>query len=189
MQNFNLVVSTARDFETQAETELWFNLIALGDPSPIIYQSGLQGLILAYTSLPPRKVIYYLQEILATKDPDYIQFIQKIYPVDSVVTTELPMIVEATKTLVAENPVCQIPDSKFRITIRKRNSPLTTNEIISVIAHEIPHPVDLKNFEWNLQLEIIGNTTGIAILVPGDILSPLQEGKPKSFPREEIYLD
>ncbi|MHA1674306.1 MAG: THUMP domain-containing protein [Promethearchaeota archaeon] len=189
MQNFNLVVSTARDFETQAETELWFNLTALGDPSPIIYKSGLQGLILAYTSLPPRKIIYYIQEILATKDPNYIKFIQKIYPVDAVVATELPMIVDATKILVAKNPICQIPDSKFRITIRKRNSPLTTNEIISVIAHEIPHPVDLKNYDWNLQFEIVGNTTGIAILVPGDILSPLQEGKATNYPREERFLE
>jgi len=189
MQNFNLVVSTARDFETQAETELWFNLTALGDPSPIIYQSGLQGLILAHTSLPPRKIIYYIQEILATKDPNYIQFIQKIYPVDSVVATELPMIIEATKILLAKNPICQVPDSKFRITIRKRNSPLTTNEIISAVAHEIPHPVDLKGYEWNLQFEIIGNTTGIAVLLPGDILSPLQEDKTKKYPREEKYLD
>jgi len=99
------------------------------------------------------------------------------------------MIVEATNNLVAENPLCQIPDSKFRITIRKRNSPLTTNEIITTIAHEIPHPVDLKNYDWNLQFEIIGNTTGIAILVPGDILSPLQEGKATNYPREERFLE
>lgn len=189
MQNFNLVVSTARDFEIQAITELWFNLIALGDNSPIIYPSSYQGLILAQTSLPPRKIVYYLREIITSKDPEYIQFIQKIYPVDCIVPTEIPQIEAAIPELMKKSPLCESSDSKFRITIRKRNSPLQTDTIVNAIGSLVHHPVDLKHFDWNIQLEIFGNTTGIAIITEDDIFKPLSKQNEYLYTKEELLTD
>lgn len=189
MQQFNLIVSTARDFEAQAEAELWFHLMSLGDPNPIIFLSPFQGLILAQTSIQPRRVVSHLRTILQTKDADHLQFVQKMYPIDAVVATELDPILTTTLALIAETPICQPPTSKFRITIRKRHSPLATETIIDHIAHNIHHEVDLKHFDWNIQFEILGNSTGIAILTEDDVLKPLSEQREVLFRVEEHEVD
>jgi tRNA acetyltransferase TAN1 len=175
IKQFNLVVSTGRDFETQAENELWFNLMALGDESPLIYNSGIQGLVLAKTTLPPRKLINYLNEIHRNKDKNYAQFLHKIYPVDAVVPTELEQMRIKAIELVKQSQLSQNPDSRFRITIRKRVCSLRTNEIIPAIADSIPNKVSLQDYDWNLQLEIIGDSTGMSILGPDDVFAPLQQ--------------
>ncbi|WP_457558345.1 THUMP domain-containing protein [Candidatus Harpocratesius sp.] len=189
MQKFNLLVSTAREFEEQAKTELWFNLMSLGDPNPIIYKSNFQGLILGYTNLPPRRLIYYLRDVITSKDVNYIQFIQKIYPIDLVTATELPVIKEAVLELIAESQICHVPTSKFRITVRKRNSPLRPEDIINSIAPLISNPVDLKNFDWNLQFEILGKQTGIAILSKDDIFKPISERRDLLYENDSTWMD
>lgn len=176
MTDFNLIVSTGRDFEAQAQNELWFNLLAIGDENPIIFNaSGIQGLILAKTKLPPRALIRHMRSCLLTKDSEYCQFIQKIYPIDIVVPTELDRIKVIALELISSHPVCQDPDSTYRISIRKRSTSLKTQDIIAAIADTVHHKVSLQNFVWSLQIEIIGNDTGLAILQAGDIFQPLRE--------------
>ena len=176
LTDFNLIVSTGRDFETQAQNELWFNLLAIGyENSIMINAPGIQGLILAKTKLPPRTLIRYMRSCLLTKDSEYCQFIQKIYPIDIVVPTELDRIKVTALELISSHPVCQDPDSTYRISIRKRSTSLKTQEIIAAIADTVQHKVSLQDFVWSLQIEIIGNDTGIAILEAGDIFKPLSE--------------
>lgn len=188
MNQFNLIISTGRDFETQAECEVWFNLMALGDPNPIIFKTPFQGLILCQTSIPPRNIVRYLREIITTKDPDYIQFIQKIYPIDIVTATEIPVIKIAVQELMSKFPICQDQSKKFRITVRKRSSPLKPETIISEIASMISNPVDLKEYDWNLQFEILGNQTGIAILEDNDVFKPISERRRLILSEEENSL-
>ena len=176
MSDFNLIVSTGRDFEKQAQNELWFNLLAIGDENPIIFNAtGIQGLILAKTKLAPRTLIQYMRSCLLTKDPEYCQFIQKIVPVDIVVPTELDRIQATALELIATHPACQDSASTYRISIRKRSTSLKTQDIIGAIADVVPNKVSLQEFMWNLQIEIIGNDTGMAILEAGDIFQPLRE--------------
>lgn len=175
MKNFNLMVSTGRNFENQAENELWFNLLALGDETPIIFRSGNQGLILAKINIDPKKLIAYLRDILKNKNKEYMQFIQKITPIDIVVSSDIEIIKDATLNLVRTNPLCQKNDSKYRISVKKRQSMLKTSEIIDAIATAIPNKVSLKEFDWNIQVEIIGDTTGIAIHSQNDIFKPISE--------------
>ncbi|RLB96404.1 MAG: hypothetical protein DRH90_24640 [Deltaproteobacteria bacterium] len=176
LTDFNLIVSTGRDFESQAQNELWFNLLAIGDENPIIFNAtGIQGLILAKTKLAPRALIQYMRSCLLTKDPEYCQFVQKVYPIDIVVPTELDRIQATAKELIASHPACQDPASTYRISIRKRTTSLKTQDIIAAIADTVPHKVSLKNFTWNLQIEIVGKDTGLAILEAGDIFQPLSE--------------
>ena len=168
MMNFNLIVSTARTFERQAECELWFNLLAIGDDTPIFSQTGNVGLFLAQTQCEPRRLIKHLQDSLTKHDPNSIRFLQKIYPIDVVVPTEIELIKQATLDLVAQHPVAKDPSSTFRVTIRKRQTRLKTNEIIPVIAGCFTNPVSLKEFDWNIQIEIVGDMTGIAILTANE---------------------
>ena len=176
MENFNLIASTGRDFEQQAKAELWFNLISLGDDSPIIFKSEISGLILAYTSLPPKKVIHFLQDVMMSKDPHYTQFIHKLYPLDKVVPSEIGAIKQASLELINSHPYCQ-PDTEFRITIRKRRTELETQDIISAVADGIKYKVNLQNYDWNLQIEIIGGYTGIGIIKETDVFRPIRRRK------------
>jgi len=175
MKNFNLMVSTGRDFEDQAEYELWFNLLALGDESPIIFRSGNQGLILAKTEIEARDLIKYLRNIIQHKDINYIQFIHKITPIDLVVPSNIESLKESVIKLIEKNPLCRDPKTKYRITVRKRQSLLQTADIIDAIASVIPNEVSLKEFDWNVQIEVIGDSTGIALLSPNDIFKPISE--------------
>ncbi|MHA2324953.1 MAG: hypothetical protein ACXACB_06115, partial [Promethearchaeota archaeon] len=83
MSNFNLLISTSRFNETNADAELWFTLLICGDEYPIISKTSFPGLITALTSLDSRKVINKIQDILR-KRPDFFQFILKIVPIDFV---------------------------------------------------------------------------------------------------------
>ncbi|MHA1775990.1 MAG: THUMP domain-containing protein [Promethearchaeota archaeon] len=188
MHEFNLIISTGREFESQAECEAWFNLMAIGDPTPILFKSPFQGLILGHSSIPPRKLVHYLRDIINTKNADYIQFIQKVIPIDVVTVTEIPVIRTAVQDLILCTPICHDPSTKFRITVRKRNSPITPEELISQIAPLISHPVDLKGYDWNLQFEIFGNQTGIAILRKEDVFKPISERQKLLFEKERAEI-
>ena len=169
------MVSTGRDFEDQAEYELWFNLLALGDESPIIFRSGNQGLILAKTTIKPLDLIQHFREIMQSKDKDYSQFIHKITPIDIVVPSTLESLKEGVLKLIENHPMCKNSKAKYRISVKKRQSPLQTSDIIDTIASNIPNDVSLKDFDWNVQVEVIGDSTGISLLGKSDIFRPISE--------------
>jgi tRNA(Ser,Leu) C12 N-acetylase TAN1 len=175
LSDFNLVVSTARDYEQQCECELWFNLMALGDSTPIVTRPGIPGLLLVKTSIEPRKLIHHLRDIITNKDLNYIQFIAKIYPIDVVVETDMDTIAQAAVSLVENHPIAKDKTTKYRITIRKRQCENSTDEIIKKVASLINNPVSLKEYDWNLEIEIINKYAGLAIITDEDIFAPIQE--------------
>jgi tRNA(Ser,Leu) C12 N-acetylase TAN1 len=182
LSDFNLVVSTYRDFESHCEAELWFNLMTLGDDTPIIANPSIPGLLLVKTHIDPRHVIAFLNSIIRDKDPAYIQYIAKIYPIDCVISAEIPLIQQSAIELVRTHPLCQNPLTKYRISIRKRQTTLHTEEIISAIADKLNFTVDLKNYDWMIQVEIINQYCGLAIIKDQDIFRPNAE-------KETILVD
>jgi tRNA(Ser,Leu) C12 N-acetylase TAN1 len=166
--------------EIHAECELWFNLMTLGDESSIISKTGISGLLWAKSSVDPRTLIKSLKT-KSHQDPHFVQFITKLYPIDLVCTSELDLIREFALSLVQSHPYTQDPASKYRITVRKRNTYLKTDEIIPLLADHISHPVSLKEFDWNLQIEIVANLTGISILKADEFFAPLQQSPPTSL--------
>ena len=185
MIDFNLIISTGRDFETQAECEAWFNLLSIGDPNAIIQKSGIPGLILAKTDKDPRDLVYFLQKGFV-ENPSYVQFIKKIYPIDGVVETNLDLIKEKAIELLNNRTKLDIEPKPFRISVRKRQTTLKTSEIIPIIADEIKNPVSLQDYHYNIQIEIIGDVSGIAILEENDIFSPESQNFLKSEQKEEF---
>jgi tRNA acetyltransferase TAN1 len=59
----------------------------------------------------------------------------------------------------------------YRITVEKRHSTISTNEIIDAIASRIQNKVSLKKFDWIVLVEILGNKTGVSVLKENDIIS------------------
>ena len=63
------------------------------------------------------------------------------------------------------------PQDTYRITVEKRHSEISTNEIITEIADKIKNKVSLEKFDWIVLIEILGKRTGIAILKEDNIIS------------------
>jgi len=77
--------------------------------------------------------------------------------------------------LIENHPLNQNSKAKYRISVKKRQSTLTTSDIIDTIASTIQNDVSLKDFDWNVQVEVIGDSTGISILRKSDIFKPISE--------------
>ena len=55
MKNFNLLISTSRFNETNANSELWFTLLICGDEFPIITKLTFPGLTTALSNIDGKK--------------------------------------------------------------------------------------------------------------------------------------
>ncbi|MHA1689652.1 MAG: THUMP domain-containing protein [Promethearchaeota archaeon] len=167
MNNFNLLVSTSRYNEINAEAEIWFCLLLCGDDYPIISKLDFPGLVIALTNKDPKKVIQELRKILEN-DPSFFQFILKIIPIDIVCYTNTNII----KELIRESYRKYIEEHEtFRIVLnRRKHENIVRETFINTIASVIDNKVDLENPDKIVRIEILGNTCGIAFLKNGDIL-------------------
>jgi tRNA acetyltransferase TAN1 len=63
-------------------------------------------------------------------------------------------------------------DETFRVTVRRRQSDLATSDVVHGAAEVISRKVNLERPDKTVWVEIIGQLSGISILVPEyDILS------------------
>ena len=62
-------------------------------------------------------------------------------------------------------------NDSYRITIEKRNTSISSNEIITEVAEIFPNKVSLNQPDWIILIEIIGNETGISILKNDELFS------------------
>lgn len=167
MQQFNLLISTSRYNENNAKAELWFILLALGDEVPLIFKADFSGLIVCMTNIEPKKCVKEIQK-LGEKSSQLFQYILKITPIEFICETDLEIIRKVVLTNI--NKAIN-KDETFRITINKRNFETSKLDIIKCIAKDIDNKVDLKTPDKIINIEILGNLTGISFLEDGDILS------------------
>lgn len=163
---FNLIATTSRGLERNASSELFALLREIGDGSPDIRTTGLRGLLLVKTSLQPTVVVEEVRKIIA-QDPLRIRSIFRLIPIDAVVESDVEKILEATSSLVS-----RIGEGEaFRITVEKRRTNLSSSEIIRLIAGIINRPVNLEHPDWVVLIEIVGRSTGVAVLRPEHTLN------------------
>jgi tRNA acetyltransferase TAN1 len=165
---FNLIVSTSRFREEEAENEILDLLEMFGDPDAETEITEIRGLLLARTTLSPFDVIDELKELMSS-EPWQVRYVLRVLPIEIVVPTELDMIRKAAKELSAKI------DKSFRITVEKRHSPLESIEVIRAIASEIDFKVDLENPRWIVLVQIIGGMTALAVIEPDQIFSSVIE--------------
>ncbi|MHA1821538.1 MAG: THUMP domain-containing protein [Promethearchaeota archaeon] len=169
MNNFRLIVSTQNDFIDNAKAEIWFNMLLLGDESPIIFLPGLPGIILVDTNLDPFFITKKFHEI-AKRDSEFFQYVLKVIPVQRVVEADVDIITEMVKEL-KEIHKEELKDRKFMVRIKRRSSTIDKKKLIDIIAEEFSNEVDLKNPDWIINIEVIGAVAGISILRQSDIFS------------------
>lgn len=171
MRNFNLLISTSRHNEINAKAELWFLLFMMGDEFPLIFRVEFPGLFIALTNLNPKKCIEKLRKI-ALKNPNFFQYILKITPIEYACETDLNII----KKIVTENFHKVVKKNEtFKIQINKRNFKTSKLEIIEHVAEGLNNKVNLRKPDKIVNIEILGNFTGISFITKDDILSVVKE--------------
>lgn len=166
MKEFNLLVSTQRGRENDCISELWYLFREIGDEKAIYQKTGIPGLIIVKSSLNPFEVIRRLREI-AEERPWEFRYVLKVTPIEIVVPTETEEIKEAVMKL--KDKITS--QETFRVTVNKRATTLSSKEIIEAAASIIDRKVNLKNPDKIIQIEVLGQVTGISIIEPSDILS------------------
>ena len=162
----NLIITCARHLEEDTEEELRDILDELGDSEIEVSISDMSGILTAQTKLDPIEVVKKMKEILLDQ-PWSIRYCLRIIPIQKVIETKIEVI-----EMAISNISNQILDGEtYRILIEKRNSEISSKEIITKIAHEIKNKVSLDFPDKIILIEILGGMTGISILKEADILS------------------
>ena len=162
----NLIVTCARNLEGEAEEEIMDILDELGDPDVKISVSNMSGIITIQTKLDPIEVVRKMKEILLD-EPWSIRYCLRVIPIQKIVETNLEKIEECISSISDK-----IEDNEsYRILIEKRNSDISSKEIITKIANGIKNKVSLDFPDKVILIEILGIVTGISILKKSDILS------------------
>jgi tRNA(Ser,Leu) C12 N-acetylase TAN1 len=167
LKNFNLLVSTSRYNETNANSELWFVLLICGDMYPII--SGIQfpGLITALTNLDSKQVISKIKEI-QDENPNFFQFILKIVPIHFTCETDIKTI----NHIIQEHHKDFLNKGEsFKISLKRRHhESIERKNFIEKIASYIDFKVDLDTPDNIIRIEILGNISGISFLKENEII-------------------
>jgi len=162
----NLIITCARHLEEDTEEELRDILDELGDSEIEVSISDMSGILTAQTKLDPIQVVKKMKEMLLDQ-PWSIRYCLRIIPIQKVIETKIEVI-----EMAISNISNQIIDGEtYRILIEKRNSDISSKEIITKIAHEIKNKVSLDFPDKIILIEILGGMTGISILKEADILS------------------
>ena len=162
----NLIITCARHLEPETRDELKDILEEFGDSDAKISITEMSGILTAETKLEPIEVIRKIKEMLLD-EPWSIRYCLRIIPIQKLIESKIEEI-EKTVTDISE----QISEGEtYRISIEKRNSNLSSQEIISKIANKIKNKVSLEFPDKVVLIEILGSKTGISILKKSDVLS------------------
>ena len=162
----NLIVTCARNLEGETEEEIIDILDELGDPDVKISVSNMSGIITVQTKLDPIEVVRKMKEMLLD-EPWSIRYCLRVIPIQKIVETNLEKIQECISSIsdkIEEN-------ESYRILIEKRNSDISSKEIITNIANQIKNTVSLDFPDKIILIEILGIVTGISLIKKSDILS------------------
>ena len=162
----NLIVTCARHLEGETEDELMDILDELGDSDVKISVSSMSGIITVQTKLNPIEVVRKMKEMVLD-EPWSIRYCLRIIPIQKVVETNIEEIEKSISNMSSEIN----EKESYRILIEKRNSDISSKEIITKIANKIKNKVSLDFPDKIILIEILGIITGISILKKSDILS------------------
>ena len=162
----NLIVTCARHLEPETEEELRGFLDEFGDSEPEVTITSMSGILTAQTKLEPVEVVRKIKEMLLD-EPWSVRYCLRIIPIQRVVETKI----EEIEKVVEELSDGISKDDKYRISIEKRNSDMSSQDIIKKIASKIKNQVSLEFPDKVVLIEILGNRTGISVLKKSDILS------------------
>ena len=162
----NLIITCARNLESETKNEIRKILDELGDQEPEILNVGMRGILMVNTIIEPSKIIDCVKNKII-EEPWLIRYCLRIIPIQRMTDTEIDKI---KQNVIKLKDTIQKNDS-YRITIEKRNTSISSSEIITEVAKIFPNKVSLNQPDWIVLIEIIGNETGISILKNDELFS------------------
>jgi len=162
----NLIITCARNLESETKNEIRKILDDLGDQEPEILNVGMRGILMVNTIIEPSKIIDWVKNKII-EEPWLIRYCLRIIPIQRITDTEIDKI---KQNVIKLKDTIQKNDS-YRITIEKRNTSISSSEIITKVAEIFPNKVSLNQPDWIILIEIIGNETGISILKNDELFS------------------
>ena len=162
----NLIITCARHLEPETRDELNDILEGFGDSDAQISITSMSGILTAETKLDPIEIVRKIKEMILD-EPWSIRYCLRIIPIQKVVETNIEEIEKSISNMSSEIN----EKESYRILIEKRNSDISSKEIITKIANEIKNKVSLDFPDKIILIEILGIITGISILKKSDILS------------------
>jgi len=162
----NLIITCARSLESETKNEISKILDELGDQEPEILNVGMRGILMVNTIIETSKIMDYVKNKVI-EEPWLIRYCLRIIPIQMITETEIDKI---KQNVIKLKDTIQKNDS-YRITIEKRNTSISSNEIITEIAKIFPNKVSLNQPDWIILIEILGNKTGISILKNDEMFS------------------
>ena len=162
----NLIITCARNLESETKNEIRKILGELSDQKPEILNVGMRGILMVDTIIEPSKIIDWVKNKI-TEEPWSIRYCLRIIPIQRMTDTEIDKI---KQNVIKLKDTIQKNDS-YRITIEKRNASISTNEIITEVAKIFPNKVSLNQPDRIILIEILGNKTGISILKDDELFS------------------
>ena len=162
----NLLVTCARNLEPETKNEIGKILGEVGDQEPEILNVGMRGILLVKTNIEASRIIEWVKDKVV-EEPWLIRYCLRMIPIQTITETEMDKI---TESVIKLKDVIKQDDS-YRITIEKRNTDVSSTEIITDIAKIFPNKVSLNQPDWIVLIEILGDKTGISILKDSEIFS------------------
>jgi tRNA(Ser,Leu) C12 N-acetylase TAN1 len=151
----------------RARREIISTLEQLGDDSPTVRRTSVDGIAVVHTVLGNRDVVRGCSELFdAEPGPE---FAVKWVPVDYWCETDL----EAIKAVIEEKVAGQIAENEtWGMKVEKRRwQRYHKAQIIEYLAPSIARKVNLNNPDKLLRLDVVGRKTAISLLRPGEIFS------------------
>ena len=152
--------------EDEAANEIKNILNEFGENEPEITITTMSGILTASIRNDPLEIIKSIREKISD-EPWYVRYCLRFIPIQGNVKTEVDEIANEAQKHVS----CMKENESFRITIEKRNSSVSSKEIITKIAGNITNKVSLEQPDWIILIEILGNITGVSIIKENDVLS------------------
>ena len=118
------------------------------------------------TTIEPSKIIDWIRNKIV-EEPWLIRYCLRIIPIQSITETNIDKI---KQNVIKLKDSIQKNDS-YRITVEKRNTSVSTNEIITEVAKIFPNKVSLNKPDFTVLIEILGDKTGISILKDSELFS------------------
>ena len=162
----NLIITCARHLEPETRDELNDILEDFGDSDAQISITSMSGILTAETKLDPIEIVRKIKEMVLD-EPWSIRYCLRIIPIQKIIESKMEEIEEAISSMSQGI----LDGETYRISIEKRNSDLSSKEIITKIADRIKNKVSLEFADKIILIEVLGNKTGISILKKSDILS------------------
>jgi tRNA acetyltransferase TAN1 len=126
----------------------------------------MRGILMVDTIIEPSKIIDWVRNKIV-EEPWLIRYCLRIIPIQSITETNIDKI---KQNVIKLKDSIQKNDS-YRITIEKRNTSISTNEIITEVAKIFPNKVSLNKPDLIVLIEILGDKTGISILKDSELFS------------------